>query len=85
MIEWQMAAVVLSVVSPLIVVVVTYVKTWAKLDGTLSVLNVTVEKLSNIIDGLRNTQNDMLQRIVKEETKVLEIERRIEHIERKVG
>lgn len=84
MIEWQMAAIILSVVSPLVLVVVTYVKTWAKLDGTLSVLSVTVDKLSRILEGLRTAQNDMQQRMVKEETRVSEMERRIDKIERRM-
>jgi uncharacterized protein YoxC len=80
MVEWQVAALVLSVVSPLVVVIVTYVKTWSKLEITLDSLNKTIDKLTTVVDGIKDEQADILQRVSKVETTV----RMLEHAVNKV-
>lgn len=79
-IEWQVLAAIVAILSPLVIVIVTYVKTWATLQVTIVALKEVVEKLTTVVEGVKAEQGDIMQRIVKVETKVEELQKEVDRL-----
>lgn len=79
-IEWQVLAAIVAILSPLVIVIVTYVKTWATLQVTIVALKEVVEKLTIVVERVKAEQGDIMQRIVKVETKVEELQKEVDRL-----
>ena len=75
MLELSTIQAIISILTPLVIFLVTYIKTWAKLETTISNLGVVVDKLALVISALKEEQINLLQRVSKVETKVEDLER----------
>ena len=78
MLELSTIQSIISILTPVVIVLVTYIKTWAKLETTISNLGVVVDKLSLVISALKEEQINLLQRVSKVETKVEDLEKHME-------
>ena len=48
--EWGILASIVAVISPLFLVIVTYVKTWSRFEVTVNNLSICVDKLTQLVD-----------------------------------
>jgi len=79
--EWALLASIMAVVSPAIILISSYSKTWTQLDITIQNLSVAVEKLSNVVEEIRHEQSIILQRLSKEEIRLETLNRRVGKVE----
>lgn len=68
----------LSVFISLGIVLVTYIKTWVRLESSVQTLSKVVDRLALLLDGVMSQQSQIIQDIRVLETRVDNLEQRIE-------
>lgn len=68
----------LSVFISLGIVLVTYIKTWVRLESSVQTLSKVVDRLALLLDGVTSQQSQIIQDIRVLETRVDNLEQRIE-------
>ena len=76
--EWGVLASVVAVISPVLIVIVTYVKTWSKFEITVSNLSSVVERLSELLDTLQKNHTELSETVIRLEARVSNIEKQID-------
>lgn len=76
---------IIAVVTPLLLVIVTYARTWSKFEVITQHLTMAVSRLSEAIEGLQSQQRDVLQRISKVETAVDMLDARLKALEDRIN
>ena len=79
--EWSVIYNIFSILVLVIPVTFTYIRTWAKFESTVSNLDKVVTKLSEVVDGVKAEQVQVLQRVSRVETKQDDIDKRVENLE----
>lgn len=79
--DWQVLSNVIAVITPLLLVIVTYARTWSRFEIITQQLTLAVSKLSDAIEGLQSQQRDILQRISKVETMNEVLDNRLSSLE----
>lgn len=69
-VEWGILANMVAVVAPLIVVLVTYIRTWSKFDGLIKNLTENVCVLQKTVEMLQIAQQELAQRVTKVEVQL---------------
>lgn len=60
----------ISVITPIVIVLVTYTKTWSKFELIITHLTENVEELSKTVETLQAAQEEMMQRLTKVEVQL---------------
>lgn len=76
-----MISVLLTAATSIVIVIVSYAKTWAKLETLIDNLNSSVDKLSDVVSKLSLELTAVLQRISKIEAKCEGLDNRIHLLE----
>lgn len=66
--DWVILANTVTVIGPVLVMLVTYVRSQSKFEITISTLTEAVKKLSSLVDRLSDEQHNIIQRIIRLET-----------------
>lgn len=75
--EWGVVSSFLSVFISLGIVLVTYIKTWVRLESSVNNLSNVVDRLSELLDGVTSQQAQLVQDLRVLETRVDGLENRI--------
>lgn len=70
MVEWGFFSNLISIVTPIVIVLITYVKTWSKFEIMINNLTENVEELSKTVETLQAAQEEMMQRLTKVEVQL---------------
>ena len=62
--EWGILASIVAVISPLLVVIVTYVKTWSKFEITVNNLSTCVDKLTHLVESLQKDHAELSESVI---------------------
>lgn len=73
MMEWLPIISTLSAVSPVLFMVLAYIKTWSKFEITVSNLSESVNKLSMLLESARSKLIDHGERLSRVEATVQEL------------
>lgn len=83
-VEWGILANIISVITPLVIVLVTYTKTWSKFDVLIKHLTDNVELLQKSVETLSGSQEELMQRIIRVETQLEGILARLHNVEKSI-
>lgn len=83
--EWAVLASIVALISSVLAIVIKSTRFWARLEDTVNNLSKVVNELSGLIKEIQSMQNDILQRVSKEETATRILESRINKIETEFG
>ena len=76
-IEWNILSNIVAVISPVIIVIITYTKTWSSLQVAIESLTTAVKSLTEIVNSIREKQIDILQRLAEDEKAIRTSEKRL--------
>lgn len=82
--EWNVLSSIVAVVSPVLIVIITYVKTWSSLQTVIDNLTHAVNSLTEIVEHIRGQQVDILQRLAEDEKAIRTIEKRLSGVEERI-
>lgn len=80
-IEWGILANVIGVFTPLVLVLVTYTKTWSKFDLLIDSLTTNVKSLQDTVEKISAVQEETMQRLIRVETQLEGILSRLHNLE----
>ena len=83
-IEWNILSNIVAVISPVIIVIITYTKTWSSLQVAIESLTTAVKSLTEIVNSIREKQIDILQRLAEDEKAIRTSEKRLGGVEERV-
>lgn len=83
-VEWGILANIIGVITPLVIVLVTYTKTWSKFDVLIKHLTDNVELLQKSVETLSGSQEELMQRIIRVETQLEGILARLHNVEKSI-
>ena len=82
--EWGLLANMISVIAPMVVVLVTYTKTWSKFDLLIKHLTENVERLQKGVETLSAAQEEMSARLIRVETQLEGLLARMHNVEKSI-
>lgn len=82
-IEWSLLANIIGVFTPLVLVLVTYTKTWSKFDLLIDSLTTNVKALQDTVEKISAVQEETMQRLIRVETQLEGILSRLHNLEMK--
>lgn len=76
--EWGILASIVAVISPLFLVIVTYVKTWSKFEVTVNNLSKCVDKLTRLVEALQKNHAELAQDVIRLDTRITALEKEVD-------
>lgn len=80
-IEWGLLANMIGVLTPLVLVLITYTKTWSKFDLLIDNLTKNVNCLQESVEKISIIQEETTHRLIRLETQLENILERLHNLE----